>query len=175
MDTNYWKNAYKKTWDQSSQRENALIEILESATGRRITSAGLGAGTTDYISGSAQENGYEKGDADLHVEGTNIYIEVTGPLSKRVMPAAPLWFRPDKIENAIRNQTHDVFLAHHCTSVNLWRVIHVDEAFKRRYEAGRFPVVQPVINGRRERYIEVDADDICIQSLEYLKSYIVGL
>ena len=75
MDTNYWKNAYKKTWDQSSQRENALIEILESATGRRITSAGLGAGTTDYISGSAQENGYEKGDADLPGERSFVHLE----------------------------------------------------------------------------------------------------
>ena len=96
MDENYWKDAYKNTWDESSKREKRLMTYLEKLTGVMCSESGLGAGSSEYISGSAARNGYQKGDADFLIEGTNIYIEVTGPLVKTVQPSAPLWFRPDK-------------------------------------------------------------------------------
>ena len=84
----------------------------------------------------------------------------------------PLWFRPDKLNNAIKNSNHDVFLAHHCMSANLWRVIHVDQKFKQRFQAYQFKIVTPVIKGRQERYVEIEATDRCIESLDYLIEYL---
>jgi len=172
MDENYWKDAYQDTWDESSKRENRLKAYIEKLTGMKCEESGLGAGTSQYISGSAARNGYQKGDADLSIQGTSIYIEVTGQLVKTVQPTAPLWFRPDKLNNAIKNSEHDVFLAHHCMSVDLWRVIHVDQKFKQRFRNYEFKVVTPCIRGRRERYVEIETNDRCIQDLDYLVAYI---
>lgn len=172
MNENYWKDAYKDTWNISSAREKRLMDYLEKTAGVRCRESGLGAGSVQYISGSASRNGYQKGDADFTIEGTAIYVEVTGPLVKSVKPEAPLWFRPDKLNNAIKNSSHDVFLVHHCMSADLWRVIHVDNEFKKRFRSYQFPVVTPNIRGRRERYVEIPTDDRCIRDLDYLVEYI---
>ena len=172
MDENYWKDAYKNTWDESSKREKRLMAYLEKQAGVKCSESGLGAGSSEYISGSAARNGYQKGDADFWIEGTNIYIEVTGPLVKSVQPSAPLWFRPDKLNNAIKNSNHDVFLAHHCMSADLWRVIHIDDDFKQRFGAYQFRVVTPWIRGRQERYVEIETNDRCIRDLDYLVEYL---
>ena len=172
MDENYWKDAYQNTWDKASKREKRLMACLEKMAGVKCSESGLGTGSTAYISGSAERNGYQKGDADFLIEGTNVYIEVTGPLVMTVQPSAPLWFRPDKLNNAIRNSNHDVFLAHHCMSVDLWRVIHVDQEFKQRFRAYQFKVVTPYIRGRLERYVEIETTDRCVRELDYLVEYL---
>lgn len=172
MNENYWKDAYQDTWDESSKREKRLMTYLEKLTGMKCSESGLGAGSSQYIPGSAARNGYQKGDADFLIEGTNVYIEVTGPLVTSVQPTAPLWFRPDKLNNAIKNSNHDVFLAHHCMAADLWRVIHVDQEFKQRFRRYQFRVVTPYIRGRRERYVEIDTNDRCIQNLDYLVEYL---
>ena len=172
MNENYWKDAYKNTWDQSSSRENRLKLYLEKMTGKTLSDNGLGAGSSEYITGSARKNGHQKGDADLVVNGTNIYIEITGPLVTSVKSTAPLWFRPDKINNAVKNYNHDVFFAHHCMSEDLWRIIHVDEEFKKRFLGNEFGVVFPCIRGRKERYVEIEVTDRCIRDLDYLVEYI---
>lgn len=172
MDENYWKDAYKDTWDASSKREKRLMAYLENLTGMKCKESGLGAGSSQYISGSASRNGYQKGDADFVVKGTDIYVEVTGPLVNTVPPTAPLWFRPDKLNNAIKNSSHDVFLAHHCMAADLWRVIHVDQEFKQRFQSYQFRVVTPCIRGRRERYVEIETNDRCVQDLSYLVEYL---
>ena len=172
MDENYWKDAYQDTWDEASKREKGLKAYIEKSVGVRCSETGLGTGTTVYISGTAEKNGYQKGDADFQVEGTNVYVEVTGPLVKTVRASDPLWFRPDKLDNAIKNRDHDVFLAHHCMSADLWRVIHIDQKFKQRFRAYEFKVVTPIIKGRQERYVEIEATDRCIKSLNFLIEYL---
>lgn len=172
MDENYWKEAYKDKWEASAARENHLKAYLEKMTGKKILDNGLGAGTVQYISGSAEKNGYKKGDADLVVSGTNIFVEVTGPLKTTVSSTKPLWFRPDKINNAVKNYDHDVFLAHHCMSEDLWRIIHVDDEFKDRFKRFEFRVETPEIRGRKERYVAIDVNDRCIKDLNYLVQYI---
>lgn len=172
MDENYWKDAYQDTWDEASKREKRLMTYLEKVTDVKCAESGLGTGTSEYIAGSAMSNGYQKGDADFWIEGTNVYIEVTGPLVKTVPPSAALWFRPDKINNAIKNSDHDVFLAHHCMSVNLWRVIHVDQEFKRRFQENQFKVVTPCIRGYSEQYVAIEASDKCVRELDYLVIYL---
>lgn len=175
MDKDYWKRAYQGTWDVSSKRENTLAQWIEQLTGRKVEINGLGAGTTAFLSGSAEDNGHSKGDADLHIVGTPIYIEVTGPLTSKVPADDPLWFRPDKFENAIQkvDEGHDTFFAHHCPSENLWRVIHIDQALIKRLYIPDFKVVTPTIRGRTERYVEVPAGDPCVRPLSFLRDYLL--
>lgn len=175
-DSNYWKNAYKETWAASSKKEIYMVQWIKENTGLEAEIIGLGAGTDDFISGSASANGYDKGDADLHIKNTNIYIEVTGPLSTRVPAHSPLWFRPDKFNNAVRNarRGHDTFFAHHCPSADLWRVIHIDDALIARLYRHDFKVVSPIIKGRKETYVEVPASDLCVQPLEFLRQYLLS-
>ena len=175
MDNNFWKNAYKDTWESASERERFMIRWIKANTGLTAIPTGLGAGTDDFIDGSAAENGLEKGDPDLHIQNTDVYIEVTGPLSDRVPTSSPLWFRPDKCNNAILNarKGHDTFFAHHCPSKDLWRVIHIDNEMIQRMRSGEFKVISTVIRGNTERYVEIPATDRCVKPLEFLKHYLL--
>ena len=172
MGENYWKEAYKDTWAESSERENRLMEYLEMVAGVKCELFGLGAGSAEYIDGNAEKNKHHKGDADIRIIGTNIYVEATGPLTTAVGPEKALWFRPDKIDNAVRNSSRDVFLAHHCMAVNLWRVIHIDDEFKKQYLKGSYPVIAKNIRGRRETYVEIKAEDPCVRPLAELVEYL---
>lgn len=177
MDSNYWKRAYKETWDASAEREKFMAQWIKDNTGLDTEIVGLGAGTNVFISGTASEHGYEKGDADLHIKNTNIYIEVTGPLSDKVSSRSPLWFRPDKFNNAVRNarKGHNTFFAHHCPSSDLWRVIHIDDNLITRLFNDEFKVINPIIRGRSETYVEVPANDSCVKPLIYLKTYLLSI
>lgn len=175
MDKDYWKKAYQDMWEDSSKREIALARWIERLTGRRVEIIGLGAGTSEFISGSAEEHGHDKGDADLHIIDTNLYVEVTGPLTSKVPASDPLWFRPDKFNNAVKHARlgHDTFFAHHCPAENLWRVIHIDQPLIDRLLRHEFPVIHPRIRGRVEDYVEVPAKDSCVQPLEFLARYLL--
>ena len=172
-DKEFWKKKYENKWDQAAKKEDALAKLLTKATAKEVVEVGLGAGTADFIKGSAKDNGHEKGDADLYVKGTNIYVEVTGPLSNFVNRNADLWFRPDKIENAINNMNqHDTFLAHFLPKEALWRIIHVDEFFVNNYRSGKYRIGTEIIRETQETYCHVPSTDAGICSIQYLISYI---
>lgn len=174
MDNNYWKKAYSNMWDASSKREEFMIDWIKENTGLTAEPIGLGAGSDEFIDGSAAENGFDKGDADLHIINTNIYVEVTGPLSDKVSIYSPLWFRPDKFNNAVRNARsgHDTFFAHHCPSRDLWRVIHIDDELIQRLFNREFKTVHPNIRGRQETYVEIPANDRCVKTIDFLRNYL---
>lgn len=173
MDYDFWKKQYQHSWEDSSRREKILMEYLRHQTGRWVEETGLGAGSTEFIHGNAQSNGHRRGEADLHVCGTNIYVEVTGPLKDDVAADKPLWFRPDKIDDAMRKiDEQDTFFAHHCPSEDLWRVIHVDREFLHRCLSKEFEMAYCTIRGAAERYVEIPADDRSIKTLDELVRYI---
>jgi len=168
-DFDYWKNQYKQTWDQSSQRESAIAAYLSEASGKKIELVGLGAGSAEFLSGSASKRGHTKGDADLFVVGTNIYLEVTGPLVQSVDEQQDLWIRPDKVQNAKQNSaSHEVWVVHHLPKKNLIRVVPLDSAFFKALETGAFPIVAPRIRGAEERYHSIPAKHACVKSCNVL-------
>lgn len=172
-DKEFWKKRYENKWEQAAKKEDALAKLLTTETAKEVVEVGLGAGTADFIKGSARDNGHEKGDADLYVKDTNIYVEVTGPLSNYVNRNADLWFRPDKIENAINNMgQHDTFLAHYLPKESLWRVIHVDECFATNYQNGMYRIGIETIRETQETYCHIPSNDSTICCLQYLISYI---
>ena len=69
---------------------------------------------------------------------------------------------------------HDTFLAHNCPAAKLWRVVHVDEAFARRYRAKAFPVRENRIRGALEHYVEIDAADPCVRPIRELTQRILA-
>lgn len=161
-DFDYWKKQYQATWAASSSRESGIAASLEQATGLKVVPVGLGATSSEFLSGPAAARGLEKGDADLAVVGTNVRLEVTGPLVASVDRNQPLWVRPDKVQNARRNATHEVWIVHHLPKDDLLRVISLDARFWNALDAGEFPIVTPRIRGAQERYHSISAVHGCI-------------
>lgn len=167
MDSDFWKKKYSKDWDLSSKREHDLAERIQHNTHCTVEYVGLGAGSKVFLHGSAEANGFNKGDPDLHIAETNIYVEVTGPLQGSVGSDKPLWVRPDKVTNAINHlDKRETFIAHNCPSASLWRVICIDEDFVAHQS--KFHMVHPLIGGSREEYIEIPPDNACVHGIEYL-------
>lgn len=178
-DFNYWKRQYKDTWEQASDRESTIMAYLKQASGRSIELVGFGSGSTSFLQGPALSYGHEKGDADLLVTGTNIYLEVTGPLVKTVTPEADLWVRPDKIENARKYKaSRETWIVHHLPMKDLIRVVRIDSRFWSSLKADEFPTVEPMIRGVRERYYSIPAAHHCVRScselIQRLKSLKIG-
>lgn len=168
-DFDYWKKQYKDTWGRSSQRETTIAEYLAQASGASIEPVGLGAGSTEFISGAATAHGHAKGDADLVVVGTNIYLEVTGPLVPSIDRQQDLWVRPDKVANAKQNvSSHETWVVHHLPKDDLIRVMPLDAGFWKALDADEFPIVTRRIRGVPERYHAIPAMHRCVKACSVL-------
>jgi len=156
--SDYWKDAYKESWPKSKKREKVIAELIFNKTGKKVVLKGFGAGSDEFISGSAKDHGYEKGDADGTVEQTNIKIEVTGP-NVTVSDTAPLWVRPDKIANAKRHPEYDTWVVHCIDKAGTVRTIHLDADFFQKYDNSEYIIIHPIIRGRNETYVSIPYDD----------------
>ena len=176
-DYNYWKNKYKTLWSSFATREEQVKTIIENETDFKVEYFGTGAGTTRFIDGKSDE----KGSPDLHVIGTDIYIEVTGPLSDKVKEGSPLWVRPDKL-NYVYKHMYDKneFIINNFKSKAIWYVIHFDEetmsyAKKAKKEGTDYTKITPTIRDAKEAYIEISPNTRYVNNLQsiidYLKSY----
>jgi hypothetical protein len=163
-DPDYWKRLYQEAWEKSDQREREIIRRIKDEAGKAAVPTGLGAGSTEFLAGTAESQGYEKGGADLHVVGTNVYLEVTGPQTSSVGHDAPLWVRPDKAKNAFdHRKEHETWVVHWLEKDGTLRVIHMDDEFFANVRDRTFPIVEPRIRGAKERYIEIPASDGCVR------------
>lgn len=173
MNEDFWKERYRDRWDAASQREVMVARLLEEEVGCTVVAGpGLGAGSADYLPGAAHRHGAERGGADLHVVGTNVYIEVTGPLKAGVGPEADLWIRPDKIQSAIAHPERDNWVVHALHDNETLRVIHLDDTFERAYGRGRLETVTPTIQGAEERYVAVPAGSGYVEPIGILVEYL---
>lgn len=174
MNNNFWKDAYKELWADSSEKEDYIKDIVERETGFELVPFGFGAESTEFLSGSAEEYGKEKGAPDFKVKGTNIFVEVTGPLSEYAKPYSGLWLRPDKLNYAQKyKMEHDEFFVLYFASINKWFSIHADQEFIK--EAHSFEVIRPVIRGNKERYIVVPYNHKSVKPLSYMIGYIKNI
>lgn len=166
MDKNYWKEAYKHLWEETSKKEMLCKKILEDELNINIEIAGLGAGSSEFIEGSAADNKFEKGSADLFIPNLNCFVEVTGP-NIPVSKKAAIWIRPDKLNNTYlkiqqdNNSLHLFLHVQKCKEDNetLIRGIFLDEIFFKRGFKKEFKTVFPTIRGKSEKYIEIPFDD----------------
>ncbi|MDQ1592882.1 MAG: hypothetical protein QOG71_3509 [Pyrinomonadaceae bacterium] len=173
---NFWKDQYQQSWEKANLRERRIIERIKEETGRDTLTVGLGAGSTEYLAGSAASRGLERGGADLHVSGSNIFLEVTGPQTKAVKFDAPLWIRPDKIQNARRHYPeHDTWVIHWLEKDGTLRVIQLNQEFFSALDNGEFPIVHPRIRGNIETYHEISHVHWCVKEWQYLIDHIKQL
>lgn len=159
MDKNFWKDRYKDSWDKAAEKEKMVVQQIESITGKKVELYGLGAGSTEYLSGSATDHNSVKGDADLYLREVDIFIEVTGPNIK-VNSSDSLWIRPDKIQNALTKIGNGIGKGHYVIHVIerkdnsqiLIRVVPISA------ELSNFPTINPRIRGTVETYKEIPSD-----------------
>lgn len=174
----YWKEAYKDLWDESSKKEEALKNLIKKETGLDMIPYGLGAESAEFIHGSAAMNDNEKGAPDYKINNTNIFIEVTGPLTDRAKPERGLWIRPDKLRYAYEHlKENDEIFALFFPSVKEWLIIHADEVFfedvKTKYKTHEDYIrVYPKIRGKVEKYIEISYNNPFIKDLNFLIDYL---
>jgi len=182
MDKHYWKNAYKDFWEVAASKENKIKEIIEKETGYEVFEIGLGAGSTEFITGNAQDNKLTKGDADLYVKEKECFIEVTGPNIKMDFEK-PLWVRPDKLRNAYNKLQNNEGKLHVIVHVlvqrnneTVIRVIILDKLFFDHLITKKsFPKINPFIRGREETYYELPPEHATIISLKDFIERLKGL
>ena len=168
-DPDFWKQQYQHAWAKASEREKTIKARILNESGKQVELVGLGAGSTDFLSGTAASQGYQKGDADLYVVGTNIFLEVTGPQSKVVRLEDPLWVRPDKVTSARTHlPSHETWVVHWLERDGSLRVIPLNEAFFDLLDRNVFSIVHPVIRGVRETYLAIPASHFCVKSWDAL-------
>jgi hypothetical protein len=172
MTTDYWKVRYQQYWDKASAKEEIIKQLIEGECGCECEYCGLGAGSATFLSGSAKSRGFTKGGSDLHIVDTPIYLEVTGPNVPSVQIDAGLWIRPDKIEYAIKYPDKDCWVVHVLERNKIIRVIHLNDAFLKKYQAKHFKIVTPWIRRTQERYCEIPANSPFVQIFEALLSTI---
>lgn len=179
MDENFWKDAYQKSWQQASDKEHWVSQLLWEATGTEVITAGLGAGTTAYMPGSAAANNQEKGGADLYLPAYDSYVEVTGP-NVRVNESDALWLRPDKVANSLaklrvgKGKLHVVV---HLAELKvgdgkLVRVIVLNEKFRRSLDRKEISLIHPKIRGNSETYYEIPAHHPVVRPIEKFIEYL---
>lgn len=177
-DKDYWKKKYSSLWDKSSKREEVLKIFLENETGLEIEYYGEGAGSSKYIHGSAKDNGFKKGAPDLHIIGTDIYIEVTGSFSGKTKAGDDLWFRPDKLNYAhMHLYDQNEFLANNFVNAQEWYVIHYDEdlvrdIFEKKSNNKDYISKEVEIRGSNEKYIAIKSNNPNVKTLSDLVTYL---
>ena len=107
----HMKEAFKGTWELSAQKEAFVKSQIERFTDLKVVEQGFGAGSTDYIEGASGDHGYEKAAPDLQVLGTNVCIEVTGPL-RPIRVQDDLLINVSKIKYAFEHPEREYWVAH---------------------------------------------------------------
>lgn len=95
-----FKEAFKGTWAASAKKEGFVKNQIERFTDLTVLEKGFGAGETGYIEGASGEHGFDKAAPDLEIKGTNIVIEVTGPL-RAIQMGSSLLINITKVQYAL--------------------------------------------------------------------------
>jgi hypothetical protein len=167
-----FKRAYQSTWGKSAKREILVKEFLEEIAPCAIVEGpGIGVGSTELLSGKAEDYGKETSGADWQVKGTAIFIEVTGPTTA-ISPHKPLWIRPDKI-NAARFRRDRMTWVVHCSHDNkLLRTVFLDPRFFQEMRWGNFELIEVSIRGNLERYYAIPSDSVVVRPIISLVNFI---
>lgn len=169
-DDDFWKERYQDKWEAGNSREEFVKGLLEDA-GYAVEDYGFAARSTEFVSGSADEHGHEKGDPDLFIEDAETYVEVTGTDVASVDPEDPIWIRPDKVRNARRNDDHDTWVLHVLDHESLTRCIHLTaEVCDELLDPDRR--VYPRIRGQEEEYVEIRPDETHVKPVDDFLDYI---
>lgn len=168
-DWDHYKKAYSGEWSAGNRRERLVSDVLERV-GFTVHMEGLGAGSTEFLSGRADAHGKTKADPDLFVEETETYVEVTGTNIGWVRPENPVRVRPDKFENALANPEGDHWLVHVLDGPALLRCIELTEAVCVEFRDQGVSI--DTRHDANETYVEIDPDHDCVRPFRSLVSHL---
>lgn len=166
-----WKEAYKPYRKQAMEKEEAFRQLFEACTGWSLSPFGLGAESEEDYPGRSERYGIESNAPDYQIEGTDIFIEVTGPIADHANPANGLWIRPGKLNYAFRHrkdQSEYIVLFYPYNKG--WYVIHANDAFFQhaKENPSQYKRRQVGIRGEQETYIQISCDNPHVKGLDQL-------
>lgn len=105
-----FKEVFKGTWVGSAKKEAFVKDQIELYTERTVLEKGFGAGSTEYIEGASGDHGFDKAAPDFEIQGTNIVVEVTGPL-RPIRMGSNLLINTGKVEYALDHPEKEYWMA----------------------------------------------------------------
>lgn len=172
-DMDFYKRKYADSWDQSASKEKRVARMITDGTRKMVAAVGFGAGSTDFITGTAASNGFEKNYPDLAIDGTPVLVEVTGPLTNHVDPSDPLWIRPGKLDFARgRLAVRTVWIVHHIVKGDLFRAIRLNRGFFEALDRGEFRTINPIVRGSRTQFVEIESNHSVVVSFERMITWL---
>ena len=179
QDADYWKKNYSFLWEKSSEREESIKKIIEEKTGFILEPFGLGAQSSDFLSGNAKSYDKEKGSPDYHVKGTNVYIEVTGSYSNFTKAGDDIWIRPDKLAYASGHASEqEEFFVFVFSAAKVAYVIHfnqetIDYARQAFIDKSDYQLESHFIRGVEEHYCAIHSNTKYVKDLNFLIQYLI--
>jgi len=170
----HMKEAFKGTWAESAKKEAFVKECIERLTGHVVIDEGFGAGSTDYIEGASGDHGYEKAAPDLQIQGTNICVEVTGPL-RPIRRGSDLLINVGKVKYAFNHPEREYWVAwSNGVTQNRQGVlmIRVGEQFARAQRRGIIVREQFKSRNVMQFFHAVPADHHCVISFDKFLHYL---
>ena len=162
------KEAFKDTWHLSEKKENFVTAQIMKIAGVPVRAVGFGAGTTDYIEGSSGANGFEKAAPDLEIPGSNIRIEVTGPL-RALSPKDDLFINVEKVKFALDHPELEYWIAHVngvTSKRESVRMIRVGKLFRQGMDRGEILRVGIHNRGVNETFWSVPPDHYTVTTFD---------
>lgn len=168
---NAFNDSLSSSWNEPADGKSIFHELFESNTGLEL----LDTGMRTEKSRTGTTGGSTVRFAEYRVKDTRIVIEVVGFSKSKFKKSEPLLLRTDDIDEAITNKQDDVTFAHYCPSANLWRAVHINDAFLSQYKRGEFAYTSEATKesgfARKDRYIKIPAKDACVRPIEELFGY----
>ena len=162
------KEAFKDTWHLSEKKEQFVIESIKSIARVPVRAVGFGAGQSGYIEGASGDHGFEKAAPDLEIPGSNIRIEVSGPL-RQMSPRDDLFLNVSKVQYALEHPELEYWFAHvngvtqNRQSV---RMIRVGEQFRQGMDRGEILRVGLSTRGVNETFWSVPPDHYTVTTFD---------
>jgi len=168
------KEAFKGTWELSAQKEAFVKDSIERCAGVKVLDVGFGAGSTEYIKGSSGSHGFDKAAPDLKVEGTNLVIEVSGPL-RSMSQKADLLVNTSKVEYALEHPELEYWFAHSngvTRNREGVRMIRIGKQFRQGMDRGEICYTQFESRGMQQMFWSIPADHYTVCRFDTFLMYL---
>jgi len=147
QDREFYKKAYKNTWDDGNRRELIVQSLLES-WGFEVEYTGFMAMSNKYTPDSPEEKSVP--DFTIYNNlGKKIWIEVTG--TNHMGLNQKIWIRPSKIDYAKKHKlAGQTYVAHVVTSKLLVRFVDTTNI-----QVNQLPIIRPHMHNHQSLFYTI--------------------
>lgn len=170
------KEAFKGTWELSAKKEKFVKGCILQFTTYVVIDEGFGAGSTGYIEGASGDHGYEKAAPDLQLQGTNLCIEVTGPL-RAIRRGEDLLINVSKVQYAFNHPEREYWVAWsngYTENRKGVLMIRVGEQFRQAISRGEIMREQFESRGVMQFFHAVPADHSVVITFDRFLGYLIN-